>query len=573
MFKSLQSRMILFFSSILCISGLILSFSIYQSSEKLILQTIGEQARAIAISASKVIDVEQFQALSESMERNTYYDTLQAQLQQIKETNGLKYLYTMIAREQNGATSYYYIVDGMDPNSEDFSALGDEELETDEAMHQTMLSGEIVTGTLDYTEAFGATLSAYTPIIAADGSIIGIIGADFDATNVYALLEKNKQNMFLMSSIIVLISILLVWIVAKMMTKPIIRLVSSMKKVSNGQLTETIDVKGGGEIAQLAQVFNDMSSDLQGMLHRIASSLNVINDSVHILNKNMAISEELNERVDKHLHIADQQSSAQHQATIETKKAMTEVGIGMLSVATTSDAMLNVANRASHISTTGNASMEQLETQMDHIYQSSAKVTEDITYLNTRSQDIQEMVLMIKRIASQTALLALNASIEAARAGEHGKGFHVVALEVRKLADQSDQAASDVEELIHDMLTLTERVNSASTISMKDIESGVTAVQSAGEAFKHISHEVTEVEGQAQSVSSTSAQISETVRALDELASHAASLTEQSLSATQHMKETIITQIHSVDQSRQTIDQLVQQSVELQAILNKFRIA
>lgn len=565
--------MILFFSSILCISGLILSYSIYQSSEKLILQTIGEQARAIAISASKVIDVEQFQALSESMERNTYYDTLQAQLQQIKETNGLKYLYTMISKEQNGATSYYYIVDGMDPHSEDFSALGDEELETDEAMNQTMLSGEIVTGTLDYTEAFGATLSAYTPIIAADGSIIGLIGADFDATNVYALLEKNKQNMFLMSSIIVLISILLVWIVAKMMTKPIIRLVSSMKKVSNGQLTETIDVKGGGEIAQLAQVFNDMSSDLQGMLHRIASSLNVINDSVHILNKNMAISEELNERVDKHLHIADQQSSAQHQATIETKKAMTEVGRGMLSVAATSDAMLNVASRASRISTTGNASMEQLETQMDHIYQSSAKVTEDITYLNTRSQDIQEMVMMIKRIASQTALLALNASIEAARAGEHGKGFHVVALEVRKLADQSDQAASDVEELIHDMLSLTERVNSASTISMKDIESGVTAVQSAGEAFKHISHEVTEVEGQAQSVSGTSAQISETVRALDELASHAASLTEQSLSATQHMKETIITQINSVDQSRQTIDQLVQQSVELQAILNKFKIA
>ncbi|URN95231.1 MAG: methyl-accepting chemotaxis protein [Candidatus Pristimantibacillus lignocellulolyticus] len=572
MFKSLQSRMILFFSTILCVSGFILSYSLYQSSEKLILQTIGEQARSIAISASKIIDVEQFQELSSSMERNTYYDTLQAQLQQIRETNGLKYLYTMISKELNGNASYYYIVDGTDPQSDYFSALGDEELETDEAMHNTLKTGEVKIGTLDYTEAFGATLSAYLPIIASDGQIIGIIGADFDATNVYALLKQNKQDMFMMSVVIVLISILLVWLVARIMTKPISSLVSSMKKVSNGVLTDKIEVKGSGEIAQLSQVFNDMSSDLQAMLQRIASSLKVINDSVQILNKNMAISDVLNERVDNHLQVADQQSSAQHQATIETKKVMSEVGKGMLSVAATSESMLSMAHRASHISSTGNESMEQLELQMDHIYQSSAQVTADISYLNTHSQDIQEMVLIIKRIASQTALLALNASIEAARAGEHGKGFHVVALEVRKLADQSDQAATEVEQLISDMLSLTGKVNTASSISMKDIESGVSAVQLAGVAFKHISQEVSDVEGQAQHVSSTSAQISATMGMLDDLASHAASLTEQTLLVTQEMKETITTQIHSVDQSRQTINQLVQQSVELQAVLNKFKM-
>src|SRR5690606_31299285 len=108
---------------------------------------------------------------------------IRGKLNEIRVANGLKYLYTMRAVQTDAGTEYRYVIDGMPEGDEEASALGDAEdpENIDDGMLRLFETGEPQVGELDYTEDYGATLSAYLPIRGEDGSLIGMLGADLDA--------------------------------------------------------------------------------------------------------------------------------------------------------------------------------------------------------------------------------------------------------------------------------------------------------------------------------------------------------------------------------------------------------
>jgi len=571
LFKSLQSRLVLWLSIILLASGILMSYSMYSTSQNVVIEAIGKQAQAIAATAASEVDPKNYEILQETKQINEYYYELQQTLYQLKKSNGLKYLYTMSLAEDG---SIYYVVDGSDLNmdSEDFSALGEIEPEADELVQLAFSSKQAQLGALDYTEAYGATISAYTPIINDAGEMVGVIGADFDATQIYELLAANRTTTITIIAVTLLVSILLVFVLTKWMLSPLRSLLKTIKRVQEGDLTVHLSNKGSDELAALTEAFASLTSELSATLGKLSESQAVIKQSITTLSGNIASADHLGDQLTRHIELADKQFNVQHQATSESTQAMREAAAGMTHVTETAERMLAAASYATTLSTSGNESMTQLQEQMEAIQHSSAKVMDDLSSLQNLSQDIQDIVILIKRIAAQTSMLALNASIEAARAGEQGKGFNVVAQEVRKLADQSDQAATQVEQLIEHMLGLTEGANEASRLSIEEVGTGVSTVSTTGEIFNRIGSEITSVQQQASQLSASSLQISTSIHSLDKLTEQAAQLSDETVTATRDIKKNILVQNDSVQEMKEMVAHLNEQAAELEGILSRFKL-
>jgi len=131
-----------------------------------------------------------------------------------------------------------------------------------------------------------------------------------------------------------------------------------------------------------------------------------------------------------------------------------------------------------------------------------------IRELGLASNQIGQIVHTITAIAGQTNLLALNATIEAARAGEQGKGFAVVAEEVRKLAEQSKEAANTIAHLISNIQTQTKDAIGKMDHSAQEVLTGQNVVLIAGESFKLIQSKITKVNESVQSITSAAQQLS-----------------------------------------------------------------
>ena len=272
--KSLKLKMIVIFSSLILISGVVTSFISFQTSKNVITSSLGDQALSISENAVKVIDLDQYKEISLDSGETDYYYELREHLNDIRETNGLVYLYTMSRQEKDGKYEYVYMVDGMSLDSDDASAMGDVEEGVDDypLLVQAFETGESQVGELTYSEEYGALVSAYIPIKSDAGEIIGILGADLDASLVYSSLQASKIKLIWMTVGIVLLSILLISIATVSLVNPLKHLAKKVELVGKGDLTVTIESNRKDEIGSLTDSFNHMLQELKRMIAVINQS-------------------------------------------------------------------------------------------------------------------------------------------------------------------------------------------------------------------------------------------------------------------------------------------------------------
>ncbi|WP_079524254.1 methyl-accepting chemotaxis protein [Solibacillus isronensis] len=319
----------------------------------------------------------------------------------------------------------------------------------------------------------------------------------------------SKTLMITVSVIGILLAACLGFLITISITRPLHRLINAANVIANGDLREEdIQVKSKDEIKELATAFNAMKASLSNLISNV--SLNVSSTTAaseqlaSSTDEVSAASADIAKRVET---VAEGGSNA---AAIgnDCAIAMDETAQGVSRIAEAAQVLNSHAMDMQTIAGEGEHTLQTAEQQMSVIQHSSYETKEKIKQLSRQSAEIENITKVITDITDQTNLLALNAAIEAARAGEHGKGFAVVADEVRKLAEQSKNSASQIAGLTSTIQQDTREVEESVNTTVHNVDQGVIYLQNAQVSFNHIVGSITEMTAQIQEVSASSEQIS-----------------------------------------------------------------
>ncbi|MGO4547150.1 methyl-accepting chemotaxis protein [Paenibacillus sp. 2TAB23] len=568
----LLTRMVLFFSMLILLAGTVLGITIYRSSTGLVEQSLGAQAQLVAESAAKLVDVEAFAKLSVEGGETDYYFQLREQLNAMREMNGLKYVYTLGKSEQDGKAVYYYVVDGapLDIDPEDFSALGDPEENEYPGMVATFEEGVPQIGELTNDSEYGATITAYVPLKNKAGELLGIVGADFDATNVYALMDDNRKATLYVTSGIIAAGIVLVFLLASYLTRPLLKLTSQVARVREGDMTVEIRASRKDEIGHLAHTFDQLVTNTRTVIRSMRDN------SERLLHTSEGVTSHARNTTEAGRLIAASIQDASGGANIQVVRAadMTKAVEGM------TNSMLRITESAAIVSDVAKETMDQTErgnelilhamAEMEAIHVTASSMLAATKHLASRSGEIGEITNVMASIAKQTNLLALNAAIEASHAGENGKGFAVVAEEVRKLATQSQLSATQIGELISATLEQTAKLSSDMESNTQSVETGLHLVKDAGAAFRSIVTGLEQVNVQLQEVSAASEEVS---AESEEVAASVEEMERISRLAAQHFEGIAANsgaQIVSMDEVSASAEQIREMSNELTSLNKRF---
>ncbi|HHV13376.1 MAG TPA: HAMP domain-containing protein [Clostridiales bacterium] len=446
-------------------------------ARKTIEEAVGNTAKEIVSAVEGKIDIDKFKALNREEDMNTpYYLELREELNDIREATGLKYLYTMRRAE---AGEYVYVVDGVPMGSQEASLLGDVE----ESGNISQVMADSFDGNpgyeLDWTEEWGYLISAFVPIKDQSGITIGIVGADFDANNVIKQLNSLKQNMFAAIILVTVLGIIISNILASLLVRSMKQLMKQVDQIKAGDFTLKDFKKGNDEVGMLSRAFESMVLNIGGVTREIQENNREVLSNIDMLSTNFE----------------------------ETSKSINDIGIIVNEVAAGSVNQTDYMNR---ISVLINQVFDQVERAVDHasavleysdnavkdtrdasqIFKTSIekvnvandtieRASEIMQQLGNKSKDISMFSETISQISDQTNLLALNAAIEAARAGEQGKGFAVVAGEIRKLAEQSNEATSRIQSTV---VSVQQDIHSA----ILEIQTGVVQAREGVAAVREM---------------------------------------------------------------------------------------
>lgn len=370
-----------------------------------------------------------------------------------------------------------------------------------------------------------------------------------EANNFKSQANENYQFIKLAMSAAVITLILLLLVIAyfiyRSIQNPLMSLQVTISQIAtNADLRIRAQVQGQDEIADTARNFNSMLARIHTLVTDMSGATLTLSSAAEEMN---SIS----------IQVASTATEQEQQSTM-IATAITQMSSAIEQVAQNARA---TSEKATNADTKAQQGQQAVADNIESINTLSSLVNANsqlINELNTQTNDINQVVMMIQGVAEQTNLLALNAAIEAARAGDSGRGFAVVADEVRQLAHNTQKATASINEMITKLQEMAQQAVGAMDNAQSSAQESVDYAQYSSQVLSEINHEVTEIADMNTQVSSAT---EEQQMVANELSSNI-----------NEFSSSIALVSESSQQNAQASQELAQLAATLQGQVNEFRI-
>ena len=346
--------------------------------------------------------------------------------------------------------------------------------------------------------------------------------------------------------VVLAVAILMTVVVARSITGPLGKLSEAMRALTtgHGDLTIRLAVESEDETGRIARSFNLFMEQLHGMFVRVR-------DQSERLNRSVA---ELGDLANQLAQV----SSANTDLAEATAATIEEITVSVSHIADNTQGAAQVVSEAGDLSQQSSTSVGRVSQEIGAVAQAMDSLSEVMRELETRSGQVGSIASVIKEIADQTNLLALNAAIEAARAGEQGRGFAVVADEVRKLAERTSSATVEIEQMVSAM-------RAASESAMGRVaQTHVTVKASVDLADKAL--------GQISAIGTSMQDIVHKTHEIRDSAKEQSRATEEMAKAAERMSTQAQAEDAEIERAREVVVQLEQLSQALRQVVGTFKL-
>ncbi|OJT54768.1 chemotaxis protein [Bacillus altitudinis] len=379
------------------------------------------------------------------------------------------------------------------------------------------------------------------------------------------------------SAIILLISSFIlggiaIFFIVRSITIGLRRLVDFSEKVSEGDLTETLETKSKDEIGDLTRSFSKMSESLREVIRAVQHSV----DNVASASEELTASASQTSQATEHITMSIEQFSngneAQNEKVESSTNQLVAMNEGLQGMSQTSSEVTSVSIQSTEAAGQGGRIVESTANQMKHIDTSVQEAEQVMKELEYKSKDITSILNVINGIADQTNLLALNAAIEAARAGESGRGFSVVAEEVRKLAVQSADSAKEIEKLIQEIVLEISKSQEMFKAVNREVNAGLGMTEEAKESFQNIYEAAEGMSKKLTQLNETAVDLSSGSKLVSQAMQEMRQVSRESAANIQDIAASAEEQLASMEEISSSSVTLANMAEELKELTSQFKI-